>query len=194
MIRVDDDFRSQQVGSKLIHSKNYCQQLFLSGRIVQLGIVQSPTCIIDVMGESINALPQNSSNSIIGRVTHDLKRCTPATGLNDWCGRQNCLQGPKCLLAILIKNKWGLFHQQLAQRPGDLAKILDESPIESCMAQKRANLFHCTWGWKVGHQIHLCLVNLYPLMRNNVPKYNPLLHHIMALLPVEHQVLLFAPF
>jgi hypothetical protein len=118
--------------------------------------------------------------------SHMISKGVPQLGGNDRCGRQNLLQGPKCLLVVLIKNKWGLLYQQLAQGPGDFAEVLDESPIESCMAQKRANLFHRTWGWKVGYQIHLFLVNLYPPIRNNVPKYNPLLHHKMTLLPVEH--------
>jgi len=61
------------------------------------------------------------------------------------------------------------------------------------MAQKRANLFHRSWGRKVGYQIYLRLVYLYPLMRDDVSEHNSLLYHKMALLPIEHQVLLFAP-
>jgi hypothetical protein len=61
-----------------------------------------------------------------------------------------------------------LFDSSIA-RPGDLAEILDESPVESCMAQKRTNLLHYTWGWKIGNQIHLHFVNLNPPIRNDVP-------------------------
>jgi hypothetical protein len=38
------------------------------------------------------------------------------------------------ILAVLVKNERGLLHQQFAQGPGDLAEVLDESPIKSRMA------------------------------------------------------------
>jgi hypothetical protein len=96
------------------------------------------------------------------------------------------------LLTFLIKYKLGLLHQQLAQGPGDLAKILDKLLVKSCMAQKRMNLFHCTWGWKIGNQIHLHFVNLNPSMRYDVFQHNALLHYEMALLPIKLKVLFFA--
>ena len=73
---------------------------------------------------------------------------------------------------------------------GDLAKILDESPVESCMALEGTNFLHSTWGWKVRDQIYLCFVNLNTPMRYDMPQYNPLLSHKMAFLPVKHKVLL----
>ena len=88
------------------------------------------------------------------------------------------------MLASLIENKWGLLHQQLAQGPGDLAEVLYESPVKSYMAQKRMNIFHSTWGWNVCDQIHLRFVNLNPTLRYDVPQYNALLYHEMALLPI----------
>jgi hypothetical protein len=181
------------MGFEILQSKYDCQQLILSGRIIQLGVVQSSTCIINDVGKFVNALPQHSSNGVIGRVTHDLERCTPARGPNDGCGRQNCLQGPKCLLAVFVKIERGLLHQQFAQGPGNFAEVLDKSPIKYCMAQKRANFFHRSWGPKVGYQIYLRLVYLYPPTRDYMPEHNSLLYHKMSLLPIEHQVLLFTP-
>jgi hypothetical protein len=118
---------------------------------------------------------KNSSNCIVGCVTYDLKRFTPTGWSNNWCGRQNLLQSPECFQTFFIKFKRGLFGQQLTQGPVDLAEILDESPVEPCMAQEGTDFLHSTWGWKVRDQIYLCLVNLNALLRYDMPQYNPCL-------------------
>jgi hypothetical protein len=135
-----------------------------------LCVVQSPAHIVNHMGKFLNALPQNSSNSIVGCVTHDLKWFTPTGWSNNWCRCQNLLQSPECFHTFFIKFKRGLFGQQPTQGPGDLAEILDKSTVEPCMAQEGTDFLHSTWGWKVRDQIYLRLVNLNTRMRYDMPQ------------------------
>jgi len=56
VISIDNHMRPNQIKSKLLKTKDHSQKLFLSNSIVQLGIIQNVTNIIDDMGLLINTL------------------------------------------------------------------------------------------------------------------------------------------
>jgi len=56
VININNHMRPNQVRSKLFKIKDHNQTFFLSNSIVQLGIIQSVTSIIDDMGLLINTL------------------------------------------------------------------------------------------------------------------------------------------
>ena len=60
------------------------------------------------------------------------------------------------------------------------------------MTKELSNCLYIRWRWQLGNKFNFCLVNFYSPARDNVSQYNSLVDHKMALLPVEHQVLLYA--
>ena len=103
------------------------------------------------------------------------------------------LQLFKALLAFFFPNKFSIFLSELIEGFSNLREILDESSVESCMTKELPNYFYICWGWQFGNKLNFCFVNFYSPAGNNVPRYNSLVNHKMALLPVEHQVLFYAP-
>ena len=61
------------------------------------------------------------------------------------------------------------------------------------MTKELPNCFYIRWRRQFGNKFNLCFINFYSPGGNNVPQYNSLVNHKMALLLVKHQVLLYAP-
>ena len=61
------------------------------------------------------------------------------------------------------------------------------------MTKELPDCFYICWRWQLGDEFNFCFVDFYSPAGNNVSQYNSLVNHKMALLPVEHQVLLYAP-
>ena len=49
MISEDNDLRSNEIGSKFVKCKDYCQEFFFSGCVIPLVIIQDLTGIINHM-------------------------------------------------------------------------------------------------------------------------------------------------
>ena len=61
---------SNQVGPKFIKGENNGQELFFSGGIVQLGIIQSSVSIVDNLKYPFFFLPQHFSDHIVTGIAH----------------------------------------------------------------------------------------------------------------------------
>ena len=97
------------------------------------------------------------------------------------------------LLAFFLLNKSSIFSQELVEGFSNLREVFDESSVEAGMTQELPNYFYICWRWQLGDEFNFCFVDFYSPTGNNVSQYDSLVNHKMALLPVEHQVLLYAP-
>ena len=61
------------------------------------------------------------------------------------------------------------------------------------MTKELLNCLYICWRCQFGNKFNFCFVNFYSPTGNNVSQYNSFVNHKMALLPVEHQVLFYAP-
>ena len=142
---------------------------------------------------SILSLAEYCSNRKITCTTHYFKRQLPIRCSYYWCSGQMGFQLFKALLAFLFPNKFSIFFYEFIEGFSNLRDVFDESSIESCMTKEFPNCFYIRWGGQFGNKFNFCFVNFYSPAGNNVPQYNSLVKHKMALLSVEHQVILYAP-
>jgi len=60
--------------------------------------------------------------------------------------------------------------------------------------RKLLTLLNRSWRWQFFNDLYLYFVNFNAFIRENMTKDNPLLHHKMALLPIQDQIHIFTSF
>ena len=99
----------------------------------------------------------------------------------------------KTFLAIFIPVEFGILFKKLVQGFSNLGKVFNEPSVEACMTKELSNCFHICGRLQLGNNVDFGFINFNSSARYYMPQYNSLVYHKMALLPIKHQILLYAP-
>src|SRR3954470_16949402 len=192
MASMNNNFRINNILPKLITSKHHCQEFLLGSSIILMSTIKCLAGIVDDIHLLVNPLSLNSSNSKITSITHNFKGKIPVRWLYYRSGYQGFLKNFEGFLTIFIIYKRNILLEKIGEGSQGLRKVLDNSSIETSMAEKTTNTFDVPW---IGHpfnSFNLCLVHFNSPFGNLVTQNYTFVNHEMALLPIEHQICFFA--
>src|ERR1044072_9858682 len=133
MISMHNYFGSKKVGPEFFTSKYHTQQLFFSCCVVLLSFIQNPAGIVNYSQHSFSFLAQDSPQSYITSVAHNLKRQRPIRCDNDRGCYQSFFEYPESIKTRIVKYERSFLFKEICHRFCNFGKVFYVAPIKTCM-------------------------------------------------------------